>query len=53
MFDLILPCAMTSNAIRELQFRQIATILLNLADLFESVKDFPQMMLVRDLIDPI
>ena len=51
-FDLILPCATTSNAIRKMPIHQLATVLLNLSELCELVKDLPQMRLVRDLIDP-
>ena len=51
-FDLVLPSSMTNNAIRKLPVRQIATLLLNLAYLLDSVKEFPQIRHVRDLIDP-
>ena len=43
---------MTNNVIRKLPGRQIATLLLNLAYLFESVKEFSQIRHVRNLIDP-
>ena len=39
-FDLILPSAMTSNAIGKLHFLQITTVFLNLANIFELVKNF-------------
>ena len=51
--DLVLPSSMTNNRIKKLPVRQIATLLLNLAYLFESVKELPQIRHVRNLIDPI
>ena len=51
-FDLVLPSSMTNNAIRKLPVRQIATLLLNLAYLLDSVKNISQVRHVRDLIDP-
>ena len=50
--DLVLPSTMTINAIRKLPVRQIATLLLNIAYLFDSIKEFPQIRHVRALIDP-
>ena len=50
--DLVLPSTMTNNAIRKLPVRQIATLLLNMAYLFDSIKEYPQIRHVRALIDP-